>query len=176
MTYTGYPYWFQFRKKRSILMWLSSPERDMFMLSSQGKLLIASTESRMKELLRGENIEVDWKSSGNINFDAFWSSLKRLSAKNTSSESDCKILLEGWNFIEDIIMTFELKNLHSKLQSKTLNKAYKKLFYGNNIEAVKKDNSEYEPLWSKEESRLIFDTFTSVWSDLEQYTYKWGLD
>ncbi len=166
-----YPYVYVYNGKKTILMWQTSECGDSFRLNSNNNLIEAQSEAKIKKLLRSESKKVHWSESTEMDFDRFWKTLKTLKVGRASSGKTCKILLEGWNFIEDLARTIkrteELRRLHSPL----LNKIYKKLFYGNNLPSITPKGKSYSPFWLKEEISSFKNEFISIWKMFIRFGY-----
>jgi hypothetical protein len=117
----------------------------------------------MKKMLRSDAAKVRWSEYSEMDFDRFWKALRNLKTDRASSTITCTILLEGWNFIEDMGRTFGLKKDLKRLHSRLLNKAYDKLFYGCNLPAVTPGDKSYSPLWSHEEILSMRAELSEIW-------------
>ena len=165
-----YPYAYVYRAQRTILIWLAN-DTDTFKLNSDSNLLQASKLSTLKRKLGTEVAKVHWAEYVEINFDKFFAALRNLKAERASSSKTCFILLEGWNFIEDMICTFNLKADFKKLRSRVLNKAHDKLFYGCNLPSVTPKGKSYSPIWTAEEITVMRSALRDVWATLRKRGY-----
>jgi len=170
-----YPYWFVFHNKKCILLWESGKDQNKFKTLPDGSLFMEDSIEKAKQRLEDDNDSVHWLECSLMNFDLFWSELHNLKRNRESDVKICKIILNGWNFIEDLINTFNLCESKSKLKSEMLDKIYDKLFFGNNLDAITPKNKPYNPLWTKEEIGCLLDSMEKVWHDLSIYTMNWGL-
>ena len=170
-----YPYWFSFHNKKWVLLWESSKGQDKFKTLSDGSLFISNSIEDTKKRLESKDISVCWSENSTMDFDLFWAELYNLQYDRPSGIKTCKILLEGWNFIEDLINTFNLIESKSELTSEKLNNVYDKLFFGNNLKSVTPKNKSYSPLWTKKEISCLLNSMEKVWYDLSRYTMNWGL-
>jgi hypothetical protein len=118
----------------------------------------------MKTKIKTDRAKVHWAEYSEIDFDKFWLLLKNLKVKRASSIKTCSVLLDGWNFIEDMGRTFNLKKNMKKLRSRLLNKAYKKLFYGCNLQSVTLEGKSYNPLWKQEEISAMHTELRAIWT------------
>jgi len=125
----------------------------------------------MKRKLRTETAKVHWSEYSEINFDKFWTALKNIRTERASSIKTCSVLLNGWNFLEDMGRTFDLKKDIKKLRSKLLNKTYEKLFYGCNLPSVTPEGKSYSPLWLKEEIASMRAEFRAIWTTFRKQGY-----
>lgn len=170
-----YPYWFSFHNKKWILLWEPSKNQDKFKTLSDGSLFISRSIEETKKRLEHEDIYIYWSESSTMDFDLFWSELRNLQCDKPSETKTCEIILNGWNFIEDLINTFNLKESKSELMSEKINNIYNKLFFGNNLKSVALENELYNPLWTKDEINCLLNSMEKVWYNLSKYTMNWGL-
>lgn len=158
-----YPYGYVYMKQKTILLWETSADQDTFMLDSDGHLIQSRSINGLKKKLLEKKINVLWNEYSEISFDKFWTALSNLRENRASSKKTCKNLLDGWNFIEIMGLTFKLSSEMKKLKSKTLSKAYEKLFYGNNLPAVTPEGKSYSPLWTKREMKALRKDLKNIW-------------
>jgi hypothetical protein len=168
---TWYPYAYLFRGEKTILLWRSSERGDCFALESRGKLISFKTVREAKKLLGKESRKVRWSKGANINFDEFWAALRALRVRRASSKKTCESILNGWNFIEDLLRTASLKRVGKSLRTPVLNRAYKKLFHGANLPSVTPRSRSYEPLWESEEILALRKEMRVVWQILRKHGF-----
>lgn len=172
MEMSRYPYCYIYKGKKTFLVWQTKKdEQDSFKLDSNNCLISSETEDELRKLLGNESKHIKWLEGAAIDFDNFWKALKNLKVDRASSEKTCKILLDGWNFIEDLAHTISLTEELKKLRSPLLNKVYEKLFYGNNLPAITPEGKSYSPLWLQEEIFLFRNEFISIWKTLRRLGY-----
>ncbi len=159
-----YPYAYIYRNRKTILLWETSEKPDSFKLDMNGKLIQSSSIGELEKRLPKHMKNVHWGECAEINFDKFWIALRNLRKDRASSPKTCEILLDGWNFIEDMGRTFQQDTIMKRLKTKVLNKAYDKIFTGNNLHAVTPNGRSYSPLWIKSEMKAIRTSFKDVWS------------
>ena len=145
-----FPYCYKFNGKHKYLIWYSNGQ-DGFVLDDNNKMTCVSSRNRLIKFTMENKMHIKWEECGNIDLDKFFIALKNIRTRRASSIRTCSILLAGWNFIEDILFTFNLEQCRKALHTPVLNKAYDKLFYGNNLPAITPEGNEYQPLWLKEE-------------------------
>jgi len=165
-----YPYAYVYRGKRTILIWQTN-DIDTFALTSDSSLLQANTLSSLKRKLGLAVSKVHWTEYAEIDCDKFFLALKNLKIEGTSSSKTCYVLLEGWNFIEDMICTYNLKNHFKRLRSRVLNKAHDKLFYGCNLLSIIPEGKSYRPIWTHEEITAMRNEFRAIWASLRKQGY-----
>ncbi len=158
-----YPYAYIYQKRKTVLIWQTNGE-DTFRLDSENRLISAQTVEELKHILGKDADSVEWSEVAEINFDRFRTALKNLRHDRASSEKTCSLLLDGWNFLEDMARTFGLDKEMEKLRTSTMNKAYKKLFYGNNLSPMTPDGCSYHPLWTSEEISALRRSFENIFN------------
>ena len=161
-----YPYSYIFDGQKIILIWQTCNDKDIFKLDSCGRLISANDNKVLKEWLGDEQYKVHWDEGAEINFDKFWTALKNLRVGKSSSPKTCKILLDGWNFIEDLLRTFGLTTEMQRLRSPLLNSVYKKFFHGTNLPPVTPTNKVYSPLWKQDEISELRKETRRIWNYL----------
>lgn len=167
-----YPYCYSYKGKKRFLVWQTKEDdQDTFKLDRDNRLISSKSEHGLRSLLGTESKELKWSEGAEIDFDFFWNALRRLKVDKSSSAKTCKILLDGWNFIEDLARTFGLTEEMKRLHSPLLNKVYDKLFYGNNLPAGTPEGKSYSPLWLLEEIISIRKEFRSIWKILTKSGY-----
>ncbi len=165
-----YPYAYIYRGQRTILIWQSN-NIDTFKITSDSRLLQYRTLSTMKRKLKTAAAKIHWAEYAEIDYHKFFTALKNLRAEKASSAKTCYALLEGWNFIEDMSRTFNLKKDLKRLRSRLLNKSYEKLFYGCNLPSVTPEGKSYSPLWTTEEISAMRAEFRAIWATLRKKGY-----
>jgi len=163
-----YPYAYIFENKRTILIWqISKAFPDSFKLGPKGSLISAETEQELKIKLGVEYEKVKWSDGSEIDFDKFWASLRNLRVGRASSPKTCSLLLDGWNFLEDLAQTFKLDQDLEGLRSPLLNKVYDKLLYGSNLPSITPEGKSYSPLWLEDEIYALRKGLKRIWKLIE---------
>lgn len=67
---------------------------------------------------------------------------------------DCTYLLDFWNIISDISNSVG-DNFIGNTDKEIINQIYNKLFYGNNIPAIKGDEKDFIPKWTIQEKNEL---------------------
>jgi hypothetical protein len=167
-----YPYCYIYKGRKTFLVWQTKEDdRDTFKLDRDNRLISSKSERGLRSLLGTESKRLKWSEGAQIDFDHFWNALRRLKVGRSSSERSCKIQLDGWNFIEDLVRTFGLTETTKGLHSPLLKKVYDKLFYGNNLPAVTPKGKSYTPVWLREEIVSFRKEFHSIWKILTKSGY-----
>lgn len=159
-----YPYTYVYKGKKQIVIWQTNKEgQDSFKLDSKNCLIISQTEDELRKLLGDDSEKIRWSEGGEINFDKFRTALKNLRTGRASSKETCRVIIDGWNFLEDLARTFGLADEIEKLHSTLLNRIYHKMFYGINLPSVTPEGKSYSPLWEHEEIFLLRNAFRFIW-------------
>ncbi|MDD2814430.1 MAG: hypothetical protein PHP00_01650 [Thiotrichaceae bacterium] len=167
-----YPVAFVYKSKRKVFIWeTNKDEGDTFKLDESQHLVYADSEGELKEIIESSSLELHWNEASEENFDKFFGSLSRLNTRFASSTKTCRLLLDGWNLIEDLLRTFNLKEESERLKSPVLNKAYEKLFSGCNLPSVTPENKSYSPLWLADEIILLRKELRFGWHFLSVNNY-----
>jgi hypothetical protein len=167
-----YPYCYIYKGKKRFLVWQTKEDdQDTFKLDRDNRLISSRSEHGLRSLLGTESKQLKWSEGAEIDFDRFWNALGRLKVGRSSSARTCIILLDGWNFIEDLARTIGLTEEMKRLHSPLLDKVYDKLFYGNNLPAVTPEGKSCSPLWLREEIVSFRKEFHSIWKILTKYRY-----
>lgn len=167
-----YPYAFIFKNVRTVLIWQTSKAfPDSFKLDPKGSLISAETEQELKRKLGVECEKVKWADGSEIDFNKLWVSLRNLRVGRASSEGTCKLLLDGWNFLEDLGQTFELNQELEGLRAPFLNKIYDKLLSGSNLPSLTPEGRSYSPLWLQDEIYSLRNEFRKVWKLFRELGY-----
>jgi len=147
----------------TILIWQTGEnQKDVFRIDpSTNELVAGNSVDELRNILGDESNLVEWLEEGEVDFDVFWKWLDRLKAGSASSTKTCTVLLECWNFLEDLGETFgcDLK----RLKSPRLKKIYSKLYYGNNLPSVTPEGKTYNPIWEHEEVEEFKKEMKLIW-------------
>jgi len=165
------PYTYIYNGAKTTLIWQTGAGPDTFKLDRDGSLIAASSKRRLQQLLGREGDTVQWSEGGEVDFDKFWRLLKNLRPNRASSQRTCEVLLSGWNFIEDLLRTFDLNQQLEGLHAPIMNKAYQKVFYGNNLPSITPKGRSYQPIWLRKETLAIRKEFGQIWSFLVKAGY-----
>lgn len=162
-----YPYRCLYKGTEKLLIWKSLFEGDdSFLLDNGNNLVISTSKDALRKKVGNIYHQINWPEEGFIDFDKFWIALRNLRPNKASSNKTCNVLLEGWNFIEDLGKSLGHYKTLEILKTAMLNKCYDKLFYGNNLPSITPENKSYNPLWSKEEIQSIRNAFKIIWREL----------
>lgn len=164
-----YPYSYIYKKERRILVWMSDGDnKDIFMTDSFGNLICTKTRKSLQKILGKDFEKVYWKDSGMMDFDMFWEVLRKLRVDKPISAKTCNIMNDGWNFIEDLLQTFDLDKEQRKLRTPLLQKVYNKFFNGINLPAITPDGMHYSPCCTHTEIRVLRKRLHEVWGTLQK--------
>lgn len=168
-----YPYTFIFRESETTLLWETGLAPDRFLLDQDQKIYAAKGVDEVRKNFGTLPFSILWSEAAVLDFDSFWTELDSLNQYQDSSKEVCELLLNGWNFLEDVIRTFRLDDLQTTLLNELLNKSYDKLFRGNNLSAIAPEGSRYHPKWEEGELVSLKASMLHVWNEIAQRTKLW---
>lgn len=166
-----FPYAFVYNHTIVWLVWCSNGENsDSFLTNNDlPSLLFAFSKEDLKRKLKDIHNDVHWDDSEVFDFDKFWKRVTNMRVKYASSPKTCEIILDGFNFLYDVMHSL---SKHKKISLPTLpNSIYDKLFAGCNLPSMTPQNKMYSPIWSKREIQEIKIVARDLWdiSGLDQY-------
>jgi hypothetical protein len=162
-----YPYGCTYKKNHKFLAWEDrNVGGDVFRKEiNTGGLFICESITELKQKL-GAECESNFSDEiSEMDFDKFWICVKNLKSNKSSSTKTCNTLLNGWNFIEDLIRTVGQKSDLLKLRNPVLDKIYDKVFYGNNLPSITPEGKIYHPVWTRKEISTFRRAIKSVWHE-----------
>jgi hypothetical protein len=167
-----YPYAFRYKYTVVWLVWYSGgDDPDGFLTKSDlPSLVFAFSKEDLKRELKGIPADVNWNDSVIFDFDKFWKRISNMRAKHASSLETCEILIDGFNFLYDVLRS--LGKYKQITQPVLTNSIYEKLFAGCNLPSMTPQNKMYTPLWTKQEIHEIKMVARKLWniSELDQYS------
>ncbi|MDH4227964.1 MAG: hypothetical protein OEV59_09510 [Deltaproteobacteria bacterium] len=178
-----YPCKIVYKNKRRIVVWVTDEdagdvpgEDDVFMVDSFGDLICAKNRKDLKKILGKSFGKVLWEGEGVYNFDRFWSGLSTLKSGKVVPVKVCDVIIDGWNFIEDVMWTFfRNKREGSKLWTNVPGRVYQKFFYGINLPAITPEGKHYDAVFTGEEIRALRKNMKETWKLLEKDPRFWGV-
>lgn len=147
-------------------MWQTDGENDSFVSDFKGNLISAKDEITLKKYFYNETTKIHWNEPAEIDFDLFFKLLDNIKPYKKVRKDICIIIINGWNFIDDIINTFNLKKEIKYINSNNLNKIYEKFFYGLNIQAMTPKNKKYLPKFTNNEIYEFKEKIKKTWDYL----------
>lgn len=142
-----YPLIFIVRNNEYYCIWCSA-EKDGF-VKEDNKLIFFESIEKLNIYAKSINIVLQ-QSHTNFCIDIAMEWLKITGKKNV----DSKYFLDFWNIIADLANTFG-GEFYGNSNEGIINDLYNKLFYGNNIPALKGDGEEFTPEWREEELQYL---------------------
>lgn len=159
-----YPYEYTYKGIETILIWQSSSiGPDCFMVNEKNRPIHAHSIPELQKLLGSASSNVFWSEKAVINFDKFWSVIRNLRSGRASSKSTCNLLLDGWNFLEDMGRTFGHDKELELLKDPLINQCYEKIFFGNNLPSVTPKGRSYAPVWLSDEIKALREGLRYLW-------------
>lgn len=164
----AYPYSYCFNGKYKTLLWVTSEEdnSDKFLFSDESQLYIAGGLSDAKNKFKNVDFEISWDEYSEVDFDEFWSELSGLESPTKAVDYD--VILDGWNYIEDVLRTYSLIELRSKLDNLIDNNAYKKIFRGSNIGELLSESNGRQLQWGSDEVLSMVSDIKYVWDGISE--------
>lgn len=163
-----YPYAYVSKGQRTVLVWQTRGRADGFVRAAGLKLFAAPSEAQLRGELGKDARRVRWADGAAMDFDRFWVALRNLRVRRSSSKATCKVLLDGWNFMEDLLRTTRSRAVAKRLRTPILDKVCDKLFYGINLPSVTPKGRSYSPLWTRAELRTLRKEIGAVWQYLQE--------
>jgi len=164
--YNIYLYSYIFNSEKRNLLWKECDSGDFFICNEDGSL---TTYNSTDDLIKINNIDhnlIHTTEQSEINFDLFWKCIYNLRKNRSPSNNTCTIIINGWNFIEDILKTFNITEYIFMLKSQSLNLIYDKFFHGMNIPPTTPDNNIYYPLFTSDEIHELRNVMKEIWNYL----------
>lgn len=143
-------------KKKILIQTIDSSEVDSFFLNKDGKISLFESVECLKDFAKKEAITINLEENQVLNLDYIkeWSLSK-------GGEIDCEEVLHAWNFFDDICNTLNLP-FEGKVRDSVTDKIYDKLFFGNNLPAIKPDDvPDYIPIWIPEEEKRLSEVLSN---------------
>lgn len=166
-----YPVFLRFQDRVKVLFWIegADEQKDRYIKTPTGNVAAARTSTDMEELfkIRGKNI-IHWNQYALINLDSFFRAIKNLKGNRSSTKATCSLIVNGWNFLEDMANTLALSKDAELFQSKVLSKMYDKLFAGMNLPATTPKNKIYSPLWTPDEIQALAHASKELWARINR--------
>lgn len=151
----GYPLYYIFNQKKSLLIWVDVDGGNAYILSSaQGVIHIANSFREMKKICAEvTDVEIHWDQKSTLDIDRFFAVLDQLQSGKHSNRYACRILLDVWNFLEDLACSADFEKSQYRIEGAA--KCYDKIFWGCNLPAVTPEGRVYQPVWCEEEIEAI---------------------
>lgn len=161
----------QAEKRKQFLLWkegASEGEPDTFICLPNSKcLLITNTLAELHHEAIKLGLQVADQEPTLIDIDAMLKALAGLRNNRSCSELTSSRLLEGWNGLDDLAQTLGMDtHIHDAEETRVLNYAYEKIFFGNNLPSVTPSNKTYFPIFSEVERRLLRRYLHGLWSEI----------
>lgn len=171
-----YPYRCTYKRDCKFLAWENRETGgDIFKKDiATGSLIVCGSIFELKATLDLKDYESKFcEEISEINFDKFWIYVRNIRNGKPSSTKVCSILLDGWNFIEDLIRTDGQESDLLRFRTPVLDKMYKKLFYGNNLPSVTPEGAIYNPIFRRKEISIFRQEIKWAWDKFFPKN-KWG--
>lgn len=150
-----YPYSATIDESRYILIWYTDSAKGDVFLKANGKPVVGLNKSGIEKQLRNKKLRIEWSQAADVDIDALPAVIKKISRTHSSNKKQNNLLLNAWNFFEDLTRTFGIEKMFLSFRNPLLNKVYDKIFWGSNLEAVTPANKSYTPIWDDEEIKAL---------------------
>ena len=128
-----------------------SDDKDSLSCDENNRILCFSDRLRAVQYLADRHLSLDMEDDAEgYDFDALdrW-------VKSDDFTIDCYTILNFWNLFTDIAYSVR-KKFSGDRKSELTNLIYKKLFFGNNLPAIKpSDEADYKPIWDSKQVATI---------------------
>ncbi|WP_428771113.1 hypothetical protein V1L52_04520 [Treponema sp. HNW] len=138
-------------------LWFDDGKRDRFLTDTTNTLLYFENENEIRNFCTAHNLNIQKNKAVCYNIDSFMHEFNLY-------DIDCNIFLDYWNIASDMAYTYSEHFIGDDdgPSGETVG-VYDKLFYGNNLPALKKESSEvYIPIWERDELDIIQAVFTDI--------------
>lgn len=164
-----YPYTFKYKNTCTVTAWCSSEDTpDRFLTDSTGNILLANSIANLLEHPQIGQTVFHSDQPGWLNLNSFFKKLNALKAGVALSTRTCHILLNGFNFLQDIAYSLQLDELQL-LHANALKHSLNKLFFGNNLASVTPEDQSYAPVYTQAEIRSMQQTARAIWRNTLPY-------
>lgn len=168
---TVYPTKFQYKGKLQILLWKEGGDyEDRFLLDEDGNLIKGETIEQLRGLADKacNPNSVDWSYDYIVDMDEITETLRSLTPGQEIPTTACDLLLNGWNFIDDLLHTMEMPRTYEKQDNESINRIYERILGGNNLETLTPPGESWHPVFSEPEILSVQQLFISILAMLEK--------
>ncbi len=128
------------------------------------RLLTAASRDDLERLAARVALPVANRETVSFDIDALLRALTGLREHRACSTSTCRHLLNGWNTLDDLARSLGVALADGDARDKRrLDKAYQKVFWGNNLPSFTPDGASYRPIFVAEERRLMRRHLRALW-------------
>lgn len=147
---TYYKFWYRLDRTKLYLIWYDG-EGDGVVVNEVGQVPAFGKKSSLRTYADKIGLKVEKGKTLLTNLDV----TKRWLKKPRKKTVNCKHFLNAWNLFQDIASSAGDTKYDSDRSSS--DKIYSKLFYGNNLPAITPPGKSYEPLWTKDEVKIMHE-------------------
>jgi hypothetical protein len=162
------------RGRNYFVLWEEHPEEaDRLTIEARmSRFVSARSKGRLLEKIRSmPDVNLANQEPIHMDVDEVFKALAALRPLRALSERKCEILLNGWNLLRDMYRSIPSNASEPRFdRGKVVQKAYDKLFWGNNLPAVTPPGRSYSPLYSSQELQSIRRSFRGLWSEIRQWS------
>ncbi|MDD3483973.1 hypothetical protein [Azovibrio restrictus] len=103
-----------------------------------------------------------------MDMDRSFRMLAALRPERCSSTRTCAQLLNGWNTLEDMARSIGIPmDVPDPEEKASLDLAYEKLFYGNNLPALTPEGERFNPLFTARERQIMRRYLRRLWHQIK---------
>lgn len=149
-----------------ILFWVPSEgkgDQDRFLRTNSGTVAVARDSEDVEGLFGGGKVRIHWNDHGNLNVNQFFRLMNSLREGRATRTESCLYLLDGWNFLEDVLYTLGVPDKEMPSRSGVLAKSYQKLFRGANLPSMTRPGRRFHPTWLADEITHLRQAMQSRW-------------
>lgn len=170
--YEAYPVLFITGAQSHFLMWIAaseseSSEDDFLLTDNRGFICKTSSLEDMQQICSSsKDIHVNWDYDYEVNLNLFLTLINNLSTDSESNERECKVIIDSWNFLEDLAFTLGIKK-ESYMEIKA-KEVYEKFFTGLNLPSTTPEGKSYHPKWTTTEINFFRKEISSLMKLISQ--------
>ena len=147
---------FVYKKKKYYTLWFNNDIDGL--LNKNKKIILFKSDNEMINYSINNNIKVKEDKIVNYNVDRIKIIIKNIKLMK-DEKINCKYILGIWNIIGDIVRTNQTYFSGDlwKIKNKKLLLIYDKIFFGNNLPALRGDGEIYIPIFNNNEIKNILN-------------------
>lgn len=150
-----YPYELRCRCSCLFLLWEdreSGGDRFVTDRSLEKIIGLASLED-LKQFATNNGLDVSWEEAGIMDLNRLSTELRACLPGEKWSVERCRVLLEGWNFFEDLFRTLSLDTRDFSTEAAAA--VYEKIFCGNNLPFLSPNGENFDSVLDESEVSVL---------------------
>lgn len=141
-----YILWLRLSFSDRYAVWCSNDSGPDYVLAKDGIVPCVTSKVRVKAFAKESGIELQREEPIRHNLDSV-----RLWLHNKKGRINCNDFLAAWNLFADVEASFPEEGARLDKKTNEYLREYNKLFYGNNLKAVRARHPRFFPVWSSRE-------------------------